>query len=121
MVLHLRGGAPKKKAKLDVSSSHRPTVSDDPKDGDYRSVQREGHRKRSKRAKSPLPPSADEEETECDDVEEQQGDDRDDDAGDGNEEEGEVVYLIDLGSLPAKRYPWVSRHFHNAINTKQYT
>jgi hypothetical protein len=50
------------------------------------------------------------EETKCDDAEEQQGDDRDDDdddAGYGNEEEGEAVYLIDLGSLPAKRYPWV--------------
>lgn len=83
--VRLQGGAPKKKAKLDTSSSHRPTDSDDPSYGEYRSVQRKGHCRRSKRAKCPsLVPSEVEEEIEIDDAEEQQqGDDNDDDNGAG--------------------------------------
>ena len=85
-----------------------------------------GHRRWSKRAKSPTSPPIDEDEeaTEGDEVEEQQQEnDNDDDAGDnggnrggggGNddpndddneEDEGEVLYLIDFGAPLTERFP----------------
>ena len=90
------------------------------------------HRRWSKGAKSPTSPPIDEDEeaTEGDEAEEQQQEnDNDDDASDnggnrggggGNdypndddneEDEGEVLYLINLGAPPTKRFPWKLREF----------